>query len=393
MTSIPMIDPSMARSGNADAEMRSRQREIEQNRRNLNGGDPKTKEQKLRESCEGFEAMFLQKIWEGMRASLPKDGLMQSRDEKHWQGMYDQELGKSMAKAGGIGLADMMVSQLSRNLQSASDVAAGSLGRRRPMDIAPAPLLVEPEPVPQATAVPIVAADPKAAQKPAQVNSAQSSADMYSDAAAVAPNPDAAETAGVPGSAVAGAGTSIAPPPEVRSALSSLATLATQAEVAKGIGQQTVSHINGQNVNPANFASPVTPGAPQAGQPAQSRYPQGVDPASVNAPPPVMPSTEPRTPVRTSTNNRGQVPNDDVQHFTRTQRQTGGAAQANQSSRANRASRSKNDGPELATNAASRVASPFNGQNLPPASSELVGDIATELLKSQLGDPTVKTRL
>lgn len=133
-------DTGMARSSIQDAELQTRQREADAARRTLNGGQSvDNKDKKLRESCEGFEAMFIQKMWESMRATLPKDGLTSGgRDEKTWQGMYDQELGKSMAKAGGIGLADMMVTQLSRNLQDASEVAAQ---RRSPMSIAPVPLM------------------------------------------------------------------------------------------------------------------------------------------------------------------------------------------------------------------------------------------------------------
>lgn len=140
--SAPVVDPALAQSSLAEQQMRTMRRQAEASRRDLNGApasDP-AREKKLREACEGFEAVFIQKMWEGMRASLPKEGLLHSREEQFWQGMYDQELGKSLASAGGIGLADMMVSQLSRKLQSASEVAARRASRV-PFDIAPAPLL------------------------------------------------------------------------------------------------------------------------------------------------------------------------------------------------------------------------------------------------------------
>lgn len=94
----------------------------------LNGRklDPEAKAKKLREACEGFESIFIQKMWQEMRNAVPKTGLMTSREESYWQDMYDQELSKSMTKSGGIGLADMMYEQLSRNLVSASRSAAGS---------------------------------------------------------------------------------------------------------------------------------------------------------------------------------------------------------------------------------------------------------------------------
>ena len=88
--------------------------------------DPEAKAKKLREACEGFESIFIQKMWQEMRNTVPKTGMLQSREERYWQDMYDQELAKSMTKAGGVGLADMMYEQLSRGLGDASRAAAGS---------------------------------------------------------------------------------------------------------------------------------------------------------------------------------------------------------------------------------------------------------------------------
>lgn len=89
---------------------------------NLNGKKmtEAEKEKKLREACEGFESIFIQKMWQEMRSTLPKTNMLQGREEQYWQSMYDQELAKSMTSAGGIGLADMMYAQLSRDLVSAS---------------------------------------------------------------------------------------------------------------------------------------------------------------------------------------------------------------------------------------------------------------------------------
>lgn len=97
---------------------------------NLNGKKmtEAEKEKKLREACEGFESIFIQKMWQEMRNTLPKTNMLQGREEQFWQSMYDQELAKSMTAAGGIGLADMMYAQLSRNLVSASRSTASSVG-------------------------------------------------------------------------------------------------------------------------------------------------------------------------------------------------------------------------------------------------------------------------
>ena len=99
---------------------------------NLNGKNisPEARAKKLREACEGFESIFIQKMWQEMRNAVPKGGLFQGREEKFWQDMYDQELSKSMTKSGGIGLADMMYEQLSKSLGDASkstaDMVAGA---------------------------------------------------------------------------------------------------------------------------------------------------------------------------------------------------------------------------------------------------------------------------
>lgn len=84
------------------------------------------KAKKLREACDGFESIFIQKMWQEMRNAIPKTGLLTGREERFWQDMYDQELSKSMTKAGGIGLADMMYEQLSQNLASVSRATAGA---------------------------------------------------------------------------------------------------------------------------------------------------------------------------------------------------------------------------------------------------------------------------
>lgn len=116
---------------------------------------PEQKEKKLREACEGFESIFIQKMWEEMRKTLPKSTLLHGREEQFWQGMYDQELAKKLTSAGGIGLADMMYAQLSRSLGDASRATATDAAGAQPRAFVPeaAPML------PAATAEPARAAD------------------------------------------------------------------------------------------------------------------------------------------------------------------------------------------------------------------------------------------
>ena len=79
----------------------------------------KAKEQKesakLMEACRGFEAMFLNFMYEKMRDTVPDNTLFGTTNaDKILQSMLDTELTKNMAEAGGIGLADMMFRQLSQ---------------------------------------------------------------------------------------------------------------------------------------------------------------------------------------------------------------------------------------------------------------------------------------
>jgi Rod binding domain-containing protein len=137
------LDPSLAADVAQQTDLNRQQRLVEQNRRALAGAPAQDQEAKLRESCEGFEAIFIQKMWEQMQATVNKEGnILYSREERLWQSMYDQELSKKMASSGGIGLADMMMEQLGRNLRDASRTTAADAQRRRePFPIKPAPLM------------------------------------------------------------------------------------------------------------------------------------------------------------------------------------------------------------------------------------------------------------
>lgn len=115
--------------------------------------DPAQKEKKLREACEGFESIFIQKMWEEMRKTLPKSTLLHGKEEEFWQGMYNQELAKKMTAAGGIGLADMMYAQLSRSLVSASrSTATDAAGTGAPAFTPQAAPMLAPAPTAQPAA-------------------------------------------------------------------------------------------------------------------------------------------------------------------------------------------------------------------------------------------------
>ena len=122
--SLPIVDPRLAVAGYSDNETQ-RKLQIDELKKHIQGGQ--NKEKQLREACEGFEAVFLQKIWEQMRQGIPKSGLMESRDQEMYQSLFDVELSKKMASAGGIGLADMLYEQLNAKLGQASRATSTSM--------------------------------------------------------------------------------------------------------------------------------------------------------------------------------------------------------------------------------------------------------------------------
>jgi len=74
-----------------------------------NGADAGT----LRAAARQFEAVFTQMVLKSMRDATPQDGLFDSEQGKLYMSMLDQQLAQQMSSRG-IGLAEVMVRQLSR---------------------------------------------------------------------------------------------------------------------------------------------------------------------------------------------------------------------------------------------------------------------------------------
>ncbi len=76
--------------------------------------DPKAA---LKAAAKQFETVFMNMVLKSMRDTVPKDGLMSGgSEEQMFQGMLDQQFAQNMAEGKGAGLADLIVKQLSRNL-------------------------------------------------------------------------------------------------------------------------------------------------------------------------------------------------------------------------------------------------------------------------------------
>jgi peptidoglycan hydrolase FlgJ len=68
----------------------------------------------LKSAAKQFEAVFMQMLLKSMRDAVPESGLLGGgSEEKMFTGMFDQELSQRLAGRG-LGIADMIVKQLSR---------------------------------------------------------------------------------------------------------------------------------------------------------------------------------------------------------------------------------------------------------------------------------------
>lgn len=72
-------------------------------------------DQALKEVTQQFEAIFINMMLKSMREALPKKGLFDSQQTQFYTQMLDQQLAQKMS-LNGIGLADMMVQQLTRTV-------------------------------------------------------------------------------------------------------------------------------------------------------------------------------------------------------------------------------------------------------------------------------------
>jgi flagellar protein FlgJ len=75
-------------------------------------------EKALREAAKQFEVLFMNMLLKSMRDAAPQDGPLDSDQTRMYTSMLDQQLAQAMASRG-IGLADIMVRQLSRNAATA----------------------------------------------------------------------------------------------------------------------------------------------------------------------------------------------------------------------------------------------------------------------------------
>jgi flagellar protein FlgJ len=76
----------------------------------------------LRAVAGQFEALFMQMLLKSMREALPQDGPFASETTKTYTAMFDQQMAQELAKKG-VGIADMLVKQLSPRTTEAAATA------------------------------------------------------------------------------------------------------------------------------------------------------------------------------------------------------------------------------------------------------------------------------
>lgn len=84
--------------------------------RRLKDGSPPD-DKTIRKTCQDFEAIFISKLWQQMRDTVPKEGYLHNKQEDFYLSMFDQELSRKLAGSGGIGLGDMLYKKLKEQLK------------------------------------------------------------------------------------------------------------------------------------------------------------------------------------------------------------------------------------------------------------------------------------
>jgi flagellar protein FlgJ len=85
----------------------------------------------LRDVARQFEGLFMNMVMKSMRDASPKDGVFDSEQGKMFTSMLDQQLSQNLAKRG-VGLADVLIRQLSNNRSINPNDAISGTGSTKP---------------------------------------------------------------------------------------------------------------------------------------------------------------------------------------------------------------------------------------------------------------------
>lgn len=79
----------------------------------------------LKGAATQFEAMFINMMMKSMRDATPQEGMLDNQQSKMFTSMLDQQMSQNMAKRG-VGLADVLIRQLSAQAAGAQALAIGA---------------------------------------------------------------------------------------------------------------------------------------------------------------------------------------------------------------------------------------------------------------------------
>ncbi len=68
----------------------------------------------MKEAARQFETLFLDMMLKSMRSAVPGDSPFDSEGTQVFTGLLDHEYSRKLADKGGLGLADLLVKQLSQ---------------------------------------------------------------------------------------------------------------------------------------------------------------------------------------------------------------------------------------------------------------------------------------
>lgn len=102
----------------------------------------------LKGAATQFEAMFINMMMKSMREATPQEGMLDNQQTKMFTSMLDQQLSQNLAKRG-VGLADMLVRQLTANNVNTQALAlgaqqGGAAGRAMPEPLSAAEMMATP---------------------------------------------------------------------------------------------------------------------------------------------------------------------------------------------------------------------------------------------------------
>ncbi|MGM0645610.1 MAG: rod-binding protein [Thermodesulfobacteriota bacterium] len=86
-------------------------------------------QEQLKQTCQQFEAFFLQKMFQSMRQAVPEGGLIErSNGQKWFEEAFDAEVAQSISTGKSTGLADTLYEQMSKGPTSSGEPGEGFSG-------------------------------------------------------------------------------------------------------------------------------------------------------------------------------------------------------------------------------------------------------------------------